>query len=157
MNRLIEPEIVQNDAIAAVVLWAFVNEYCTLKPEGVSLLWLVPILPIVFHNDTVESIYNRNYDGGMLLALAQDRTLVSGLQGRMESMTAQTLSALNVALAAKLIEIDESGRNVVSLRRTPPFTYGLNIKPLIATAERLGYWFGSSSDDMIASSLRIRF
>lgn len=157
MTKLIEPEIIQNDGIAAVVLWAFVNEYCVYKPEGTNILWLMPLLPLAFHKDTVDSICNRHFDGGILLSLTQDRTLTLGLQERMEAMATQTLAALNVALASRLVALDKSRRNVISLRRTPPFACGPNIKPLIATAERLGYWLGNSPEDMVVSLLKIRF
>lgn len=157
MTKLIEPEIIQNDGMAAVVLWAFVNEYCIYKPEGASILWLMPLLPMVFHKDSVDSICARHFDGGILLALTQDRTLTLGLQERMEAMATQTLAALNVALASNLVALDKSRHNVISLRRTPPFTCGPNIKPLIATAERLGYWVGNATEAMVMSLLKIRF
>lgn len=156
MTKLIEPEIIQNDGIAAVVLWAFINEYCAYKPVGPSILWLMPLLPMVFHKDTVDSICTRHFDGGILLAFSQDRTLSLGLQERMEAMATQTLVALNVALASGLVAFDNK-HHVISMRRTPPFTYGANIKPLISTAERIGYWLGNSTEDMAVSILKIRF
>jgi hypothetical protein len=157
MNRLIEPEIVQNDALGALILWAFTNQYCAKQPAGVELLWLLPVLPLAFHQDTTEAISHRHFDGGIYLALTEDRTLVSGLQERIETMAPQTFAGLNVAIATGLLRLDGSKHRVISLRRTDPIHYGPKVKPLVATAERLGYWFGSSSPEEVVSLLRIRF
>jgi hypothetical protein len=157
MKRLIEPEIVQNDALAALILWAFTNEFCVKQPAGVGLFWLLPVLPLVFHEETVKSVSNRHFDGGIYLALTEDRTLVSGLQDRMEAMAWQTFAALNVALATRLMQLDDQKQRVTSLRRNPPVEYGPMVKPLISTAERFGYWFVRSSPEELIGLLRIRF
>lgn len=157
MKRLIEPEIIQNDALGAMILWAFTNEYCAKQPAGVSLLWLLPVLPLVFHQETVEAVSHRHFDGGIYLALTEDRTLVSGLLERIKTMVPQTFAGLNVALATKLLKLDERKQRMISLRRTAPMPFGTKVKPLIATAERFGYWFGSSSPEELVSLLRIRF
>jgi len=157
MKSLIEPEIVQNDALGALILWAFTNEYCAKQPAGVSLLWLLPVLPLAFHEDTVEAVAHRHFNGGIYLALTEDRTLVSGLQDRIEAMVPQTFAGLNVALAAKLLKLDDLKQRVMSLRRNNPLQFDAKVKPLISTAERFGYWFGSSSPEEVASLLRIRF
>ena len=157
MRRLIEPEIVQNDALSGLLLWAFTKEFCAKQPAGVALLWFSPVLPLVFHHDTVKAVSHRRFDGGIYLALTEDRTLVSGLQHRMESMMAQTFAGLNLAVASKLLKLDDNRQRVTSLRRTEPMPLGGKIKPLIATAERFGYWFGSSTPEEVVSLLQIRF
>ena len=65
MKSLIEPEIVQNDALGALILWAFSNQYCAKQPTGVSLLWLLPVLPLAFHQETVEAVSHRHFSGGI--------------------------------------------------------------------------------------------
>lgn len=157
MKHLIEPEIIQNDALGALILWAFTNQYCAKQPAGVDLLWFLPVLPLVFHQDTAEAISHRHFDGGIYLALTEDRTLVSGLQERIEAMTPQTFSGLNVAMSTGLLQFDDSKQRVISLRRTDLIRYGPKVKPLVGAAERLGYWFGSSSPEEVVSLLRIRF
>jgi ABC-three component (ABC-3C) system Middle Component 3 len=157
MKNLIEPEIVQNEALGALLLWAFTNQFCTKQPAGVGILWLLPVLPLAFHKDTIEAVSNRHFNGGIYLALTEDRTLVSGLQERMEAMVPQTFAALNLALSTKLLKLDESKRQVTSIRRTPPLQVGQRTKPLISTAERFGYWFGNSSPEEVTSLLRLRF
>ena len=72
-------------------------------------------------------------------------------------MVPQTFAGLNVALATRLLKLDDRKQRVTSLRRTAPLQFGPKVKPLVSTAERFGYWFGSSSPEEVASLLRIRF
>lgn len=160
MTLATEAELVQNSALGAVILWAFTNEFCDQQRRvaGPPLAYLLPVLPMVMHEDTVTSIYRRHFDGGLLLALAEDRTLTLELQERMEAMAPQTMKALNVAFGAGLLTYRHDTGQIWSERRSiPGISKSEEVKPLIASAERLGYWFSTIRMDQLCSYLRIRF
>lgn len=155
-----ESELVQNAALGALVLWAFTDEFCDQKrrQEGPPLTYLLPVLPMVMHEETVLSIYRRHFDGGLLLAIADDRTMTLDLQERMEAMTPQTMQSLNLAFGVGLLTYRNDVGQVWSNRRNlSSVSRGDEIKPMIAAAERLGYWFATIRIEQLCSYLRIRF
>lgn len=155
-----QAELVQNSAIGAALLWAFTLEYFgqTLRQKGPTLPLALPILPMTLHQETVESLCARNYDGGLDLALAENRTLTLDLQERMEAMLPQTMSALGVAFASRLITFDRDSGQLRPLRMTDPFRADSNeVRRMLHTATRLGYWFATINPERIGSLLRIRF
>jgi len=146
--------------LGAVVLSAFTVEFCDQKRRqaGPPLPYLLPVLPMVMHEETVTNIYRRHFDGGLLLAIAEDRTLTLELQERMEAMMPQTMRALNVAFSAGLLSYrEDAGQIWAESRHLPNLPRSEEIKPLIAAATRLGYWFSTISIEQLCSYLRIRF
>jgi len=155
-----EAELVQNAALGAVVLWAFSNEYCDqkLRRSGPPLPYLLPVLPMVFHAETVENISRRHFDGGLLLALAENRTLTLDLNERVQNFAPQTMKALNLAFATGLLSYNrESGEIWAERRGIPSLGKSPEIKPIIASAERLGYWFSTIGIDQLCSYLHLKF
>ncbi|HVU16611.1 MAG TPA: three component ABC system middle component [Candidatus Didemnitutus sp.] len=160
MTLATEAELVQNAALGAVVLSAFTVEFYDQRRRqaGPPLPYLLPVLPMVMHEETVTSIYRRHFDGGLLLAIAEDRTLTLELQERMETMMPQTMQALNVAFSSKLLTYrGDTGQVWAESRHLPNLPRGEESKPLIAAATRLGYWFSTISIDQLCAYLRIRF
>jgi len=155
-----ETELVQNPVLGGIIIWSFVNAYDRQLhyQRGPQLPFLLPILPMAFHQETVRSLQGRQREGGLDLALTENRTLTLDLQERMESMLSQSMRALNLSLASKLISYDRVSGQLRSERRTPPFNFeSLDLRQMMRTANRLGYWFSTISPERICFSLRIRF
>jgi len=155
-----EAELVQNPVLGALTLWAFTSEFYsqTGRTRGPSLPLALPVLPMVLHEETVECIHNRHFDGGLFLALADNRTLTLELQERMEEMTPQTMRALNLAFATNLLTYAKENGELRPKRLTPPIRpQQVELRHILATAERLGYWFCTINIEQLCSYLRIRF
>ncbi len=154
-----EAELVQNSALSAALVWAFTLEFFgqTRKERGPILPLALPVLPMTLHQETVESLHGRNYDGGLDLALAENRTLTIDLQERMQAMLPQTMRALDVAFATGLITYDRATGELRPVRKTDPFgTDSEELRRMLNTATRLGYWFATINPERIGSLLRIR-
>lgn len=160
MTLTTEAELVQNPALGALALWAFTAKFYgqTRRTRGPALPLALPVLPMVWHEETVESIYNRHFDGGLLLALADDRTLTLDLQARMEAMASQSLRALNLGFATNLLTYDRATGELRPKRMTPPVRPPEpEVRKMILAAERLGHWFCNINLDQLCSYLRIQF
>ena len=70
-----EYQLVQNPALGSLCLWAFARRYWEDKQRGAGApMVLAPcVLPVTFHRETVDLLYRRRFDGGLLNALAEDR------------------------------------------------------------------------------------
>lgn len=160
MGALAEFDIVQNDALAAALLWVFANEYANASPsgEGPLLPVLMVVLPICFHRDSVDALHSRNLRGGLFRALAEGMDVPAGLQYRMERMAGQTCRAVYVGIAAGLLSYDSHAARVSATRRTlPQEIRTVGVKDLVGTAKRLGSWFAALSNQQICVALKVRF
>lgn len=160
MTLTTEAELVQNPALGALALWAFAAEFYgqTQKTHGPALPLAMPVLPMVLHQETVESIHNRHFDGGLFLALAENRTLTLDLQERMEAMRPQTMRALNLGFATKLLTYDQETGELRPKRLTPPIRpLQPEVRKMLSASERLGFWFCTINLEQLCSYLHIRF
>ncbi len=154
-----EYRLMQNPALGGICLWAFACRYWEAKnrSDGVSLALAPCVLPVVFHHESVELLHRRRFDGGLLNALADDRSFAVALQERMENMLSQTFEALNVAFAANLIELDKTRTTLKPVRLTRPESANdRSLRPMLGVAERLGYWFAVYPLEQICGYLRLR-
>lgn len=155
-----ETELVQNAALGAVILWTFTEEYCDQcrRQSGPSLQLVLPVLPMVLDQETTESIYRRRFDGGLFLALAENRTLTLDLQYRTQISIPQTMQALNLAFATRLLSYRKDEGILWSERRTAPeLKSNSEVRPLLAAAKRLGYWFSTINSEQLCSYLHLQF
>jgi hypothetical protein len=159
MQLSTEAELVQNSALGAAVLWAFTAEFFGQAREqrGPTLPLVLPVLPMTLHLETIDSLHSRNYDGGLDLALAENRTLNIDLQERMQEMLPQTMRALNIAFGGGLLTYVRETGELRPLRKTDPFqSSSSEIRRMINTATRLGYWFCTINHERLGALLRIR-
>jgi hypothetical protein len=155
-----ELDIVQNPAVGAFALWSYTHQFyvSTQAAAGPTLPMLMVVLPMVFHEDTLRSIKARHLNGGLHLAIAEDRTLPIGLQERMVSTAPITLRSLNLALAAGLVGFDREAGEFFPLKRTlPPVGVGSDTSELCKGAKRLGHWFSTLSLQQVMNLLQVRF
>lgn len=154
-----EAELVQNSALGAALVWAFTLEFYgqTKQERGPLLPLALVVLPMTFHQETVEALHRRNYDGGLDLALAENRTLTIDLQERVQAMLPQTMQSLNVGFASGLITYLRENGELRPVRKTDPFrTDSEEVRRMLSTSTRLGYWFATINPERIGSLLRIR-
>lgn len=155
-----EYEIVQNSALAAVAIWHFVDRYVRALggQHGPTLLHALPVLPIVFHEESANALGRRRFDGGFYTALSENRGLFVGLQKRMEDMAPQTFRALSLAWSARLLDYDRVSKELhVIRRRRPAEVQNESAKRICATAQRLGHWFATIPPQELGQRLRLHF
>lgn len=158
--NLTEHDIIQNIGIGAISLWHFTYNYQeSLHFESAPKLpILMPVLPILFHKDSLEAIYKRHFEGGFFNTLSEHRDFPAGLQQRMQSMSDQTFESLNLAFSTKLLDYDKELNQVIVIVRSEPVKiYNEEIKKIVKGAKRLGRWFSSLSIEQICLYLSIRF
>lgn len=154
-----EADLVQNSALGAALLWAFTAEYFgqSRGERGPAFSTALLVLPMTFHQETVECLNSRNYDGGLDLALAENRTLTVDIQERMRALEPQTMNALNVAFAAGLLTYERERGELRPGRKTSPFQIdSAEVRRMLNTATRLGYWFCVINPARLGSLLRVR-
>lgn len=163
MNVLNEYEIMQNNALGALALSAFTIEFYknTNNMRGPTLQVLMPVLPMVLHEDTALTLHNKKKQGGFYRSVYENRAISVGLQQRMQSMADQTFQALNFAFASKLLNYDASSHQVIPQRRTSPLkflkTNYIETRRILSASERLGYWFSEMGVEQIAIILNLRW
>lgn len=160
MEKVIEQGIIQNIGIGALALHKYICSYHIAKQKlnGTNLTIVMPILPILFHQKSLESIYRRGFEGGIYNALSQYRDFPAGLQERMQNMTNQTFESLNLGFASRLFTYDKYLNEILPLENKVKVEhYNTDIKDMIRAADRLGYWFASMSFEQICIMLKINF
>ena len=159
-RRIEDFDVIHNVAIGAAALWEFTREYhdVTLQTRGAAIPLLMPVLPLVFNRDTVQQLSKRTFVGGLYRGLNDDQTLPAGLQARMEQMAGRSLDALVVAYSSGLLRYQPETASVFPQRRSLPDELRHDgLRPLLATARRLGHWFGELTIEQVVGLLRIRF
>lgn len=154
-----EYRVMQNPALGSLCLWAFIKRYWNEsgRATGVSLALLPSVLPLTFHRETVQLLHARRFNGGLLNALADDRTFPVGLQARMEDMLEQTYKALNVGFAAQLFTLETKEHTLVPTVLTrPQFNDSPLHRKMFATAERLAHWYRVYPLGQICGYLQVR-
>jgi ABC-3C biological conflict system middle component len=117
MSRLIEHDIIQNIGIGALALHEFANRYFKEQKnlKGPSLALAMPVLPLVFHEQTLEHIVKRNFKGGFFKVTTEYREIPAGLQKRMESMSEQTFKSLNLAYQTKILTYNKELNEILPI------------------------------------------
>jgi hypothetical protein len=159
MSLTAEVELVQNTPLGALSLWAFTKEFWGQERKaGPKLPLTTIVLPMVFHEETLDAIRTRRFEGGLFTALAQHRGLGLELQERIESMVPQTMSSLNLCFASGLLAFNKRTGELQVLRKTEPFRMeGESTRQITSGAERLGYWCSTINTARLCSLLNIRF
>jgi hypothetical protein len=151
--------VIQNISIGAIVLWQYCRSYydTTQKVEGSPLYLAMPILPIVFHEESTNLIYKKNFDGGFYRVLTEKRDFPVGIQERMQSMSELTFQSLNLAFTSKLLIYEKGSNQIVPIRKTKPIMYNNELDKFLKASDRLGYWFASIPLAQLCLNLKIHF
>ena len=159
-NRLIEHDIIQNIGIGALSLHKFTTSYFAAKKDlaGPSLALSMPVLPLLFHQETLETIFKRSFEGGFFNAVNGYREIPAGLQQRMESMSEQTFKSLNLAYQSKILTYNKELNEILPIETKIDTTqYNTEIKNIIRGADRIGFWFATLPFEQICIMLKITF
>lgn len=152
--------MVQNQALGAILISTFTTEYFVVKGEknGPTLPHLMLVLPLVFNQHFVKSTYTRRKKGGLFIAINQDRSLIAGIQERMESMGELTMKSINISFASHMIKMDKYTFEFHPVsRKLPDFKQYESIKNMITVTKRLGYWFATIDFPQLCVLLKVRF
>lgn len=159
MNR--EIYYVQNPAIAAIILWKFVCGYYEKNNQEAPLPLLFIVLPIIFREDLRGVIQSTNKISGLQkisekLFKDKKRDLFCDIQRSADQYRFLTLSAINIAVGANLVNICPKTALV------EPVITKLNEKKkltstLVKQAEKLGVWCSQLSLHEISMLLKVRF
>jgi hypothetical protein len=160
MRKLNEFDLVQNAALGSILIWSFVSEFYKTQDEktGPTLPHLMLVLPLLFNQHFVNSIYSKKRKGGLYNALNEDRVLFAGVQSRMESMSKLTLRSIHIGMAAKILLIEKNTFEFIPIRsKVPDFKENESIKRMLVASKRLGYWFSTIDFNQICALLKVRF
>jgi len=160
MTRIDEFDAVQNPALGSLLLWAFVAEYFRTKGEneGPSFPHMMLVLPILFNKNFVETIYRKNFNGGLYNALNEDMSLFVGVQNRMQAMSSLTFRSINVCCSAKIVLLDKERYEFIPLRKkSQEYKDNESIHKMLAAARRLGHWFATNDLNQLCGLLKVRF
>ncbi|MCB0539780.1 MAG: hypothetical protein KDE33_19855 [Bacteroidetes bacterium] len=160
MSRLIEHDIIQNIGIGALALHQFTAKYFKEKQNinGPNLAMVMPVLPLLFHEQSLEQIQIRNYKGGFFKVTSEYRELPAGLQRRMESMSEQTFKSLNLAYQSRILTYNKELNEILPIKtQVPKQQYDAEIQKIFRGADRLGSWFASLPFEQICVNLKIKF
>ncbi|UUZ93356.1 DUF6521 family protein [Paenibacillus sp. P25] len=147
-----EYEIMQNPALGANALWAFTQGFISRPTEDLQPLtmWhLISVLPLIFHDTSRKMIIKRRESSGLRSILDRDpassvgqNETVFNIDGRLMAMEDRTFRSLNLAIACKLITLEE-GYFSSSVPYKLPKLVSNETKAILKAAHKLGVWAGS--------------
>lgn len=161
LNR--EIYLVQNPAIGAVILWRFVCGYYDADNEcrQVPLPLIFLVLPIIFREDLRDVIASTNKSSGLQkvsekLFASKRADLFCSVQDSVEQYKGITLSAINIAVGAKLITLSSKTALIMPIQAKTS-KMAKSSENLLKCAEKLGGWCSSLSLHEISILLKVRF
>ena len=161
IDILFEQKIIQNTGLAAEAIWQAVHEAYETKgrTEGVPFPLVFLVLPLTFHKRTANALASKTQPGAIYKALADDREIPVGLQGRMQAMSNRSLQALSIGFSTGLLKLDQNhNRQIIPGKKTPPVTHVTeDVKIILKAAKRVGQTFAELTIAQLASHLEIKF
>lgn len=116
---------------------------------------------ILFHEESIEKIHRMQFDSGILKAILERPDLLGGLQARLEASLKPSLTALQLAVASKIL-VREGGHGFPTFRAA-----GTNLPvalrdahfdiQMIGAAKRLGAWFAIESIAVVQRRFAVEF
>jgi hypothetical protein len=154
-----ERDLSRNPALAASALWAAAFRFSEEagSERGIEFEQMFIVLPIAFHRRSAESVQGKTMtEGSFYRAIAADRTLVVGLQERVQDCFRITLEAMNLAFASRLLVLDPQRLQIYPGRKSFPCGIPKDVKPIMGSAKRVGYWLAVTDFPVLCNLLRIR-
>lgn len=161
IDVLFEQRVIQNTGLAAEAIWQAVHEAYETKgrASGVSLPLAFLVLPLTFHQRTATVLAAKTQSGAIFKALAEEREIVVGLQGRMQAMSGRTWQALSIGFHSGLLTLDQDRtREIYPGRKSLPIAHTTDdVRVILGAAKRVGHAFAEMSLVQLAATLNIRF
>nr|WP_294898143.1 three component ABC system middle component [uncultured Pedobacter sp.] len=155
-------DIYQNCSLGALLLNEFVSAYESKKTGNLSpsLEKILPILPILFTKDLVDSARGRSTNiKGFYNLVDENKVLFELLTLKVEEMFDKTMFSLLICSKAELLDINLA-ENTISSNQAPRKKYtatSSEIGNLIRTSRKLAGWFSKMSDVEFLLYLNIKF
>lgn len=160
---LSEPEIVQNPALGAYMIWqfslGFQAEDARLAPLPLAFL----VLPLLLHRRTLEMIGSTRKSSGLALfaaKLGEERENLLAVHERALLLRSLTLQSVAMGSRAKLLTVDYAAAAVRANALEPKSKKPAlpeRIKGVAGAAEKLGHWFCKAGLHQVATTLRVEF
>jgi hypothetical protein len=161
IDILFEQHVIQNTGLAAEAIWQAASEAyeASGRTVGVPLPLVFVVLPLVFHQRSAVTLASKTQPGALYKALAHNREITIGLQGRMEAMADRTLAALSIAFESGLLLVDtDHEQQVIPGRKTAPVAHATEeVKTILSAAKRVGQALAELNVVQLAVHLNIRF
>lgn len=157
MSHLDSYDLMQNAALGSCCISQFVQSYYDVAGRKAPFPLLMAVLPIVFHERTVNILHRRSFEAGLLNAKTEFRDLGLGLQTRMEEMFEQSMTAVRFGVQLGLFKLDSETCEFEPLKKLPREKFPLSTKRMLSTSDRLGYWMGKGPLEIVCSHLNILF
>ena len=157
---------VQNPALGAVMLWRYVlgwtdhNKIAAHPP--LPLLFIV--LPILFHQETLEVVKGTNKTSGLTTfaekfsrSTTRKSDVLMSIHSRAMSWRDLTWESLQFAVRARLLTVSKSSGTAIPLSSAKPRNVAPSVSRLLTSAEKLGYWCANLTTFEIAAILKVQF
>jgi Family of unknown function (DUF6521) len=166
MNSLTrEVRIVQNAALGGTLIWRFAVGYSqaspTHSPAPLPLGFLV--LPIAFHQDTLELVSSTRTDTGLHAFVdkfsrteTQKADLLLSIHSRVVAMRLLSWRSVCLSIERQLVSLDTEQAAIIALSRAIPAGVPASVRPLLAGTEKLGAWCSRLSLLEICSVLKVQ-
>lgn len=160
-----EVRIIQNPALGAALIWQFVAGYSAASkisaPVPLPLTFLV--LPIIFHEDTLEVVRRTQLATG-LYAFADkfsrhenmQADLLLAIHSRVIALRSLSWRSVQIAVERRLLTLVPKQAEVIALSTSPASGVPSTIRPLVENANKLGVWCSQLSLIEICSVLKVQ-
>lgn len=168
MNDNVDRDIylVQNPSISGAAIWRFIASYYSEGNNGVPFPLIFLVLPIVFRTDICE-IINSTHKTSSLQKVSEklfndgSSNYRNDLLFYVNNAAAQyknlTLTAIGVAINAKLISLEPVTALMIPLTQIKKGNLPKTAQSLLSAADKLGFWCSKLSLHEISSILKVRF
>ena len=160
-----EVRATQNPALGAAILWRFVCGYNLAHKERafVKLPLVFPVLPMVLHEQTRETIEGTQKASGLRAFVAKysdsknaRQDMLLSIHERTKVLQPLTWESLQIGFSTRLLRLEKTG-DLIPLSLTPPRGMPPSADKLFRSAEKMGIWFSALSIHEVSTLLRIRF
>src|SRR5215472_4355296 len=102
-----EELLARNPVLLSRCFWHLARKYGdTAGGKAPGLTIFIVSAGLLFHKDTVDKVHRMNFDSRILKVVVERPDLLGGLQSRMEGAFSASLIALQLAVAAELLQRD---------------------------------------------------
>ena len=159
-----EVEAIQNPALGSVLVWRFAIGYAAERkiPDSTPLPVLFLALPILFHEETLAVVAStkrvsglRTFAGKFSESSVSKSDVLLSLEQRARVYRPQSLRALRIATASRLLFVDPLTAEVAALSKATPSSVPESVRPLLRSAEKLGAWCGGVTTYELSTLLHI--
>ncbi len=158
-----EELLVRNPVLLSRCFWYLARKYSeTAEGRAPRLPVFLISAGLLFHRDTVEKVHRMNFDSRFLKVVAERPDLLGGLQSRVEEAFVASLKALQLGVAAGLLQRD-GGEGFPTFRASggadlpAALRDAAHLGEMLAAAKRLGAWFALEPFEAIQHQLVVEF